>query len=115
MTAALFLATPGDARADTNADIAEKMVRILERVATAVEANKNDCNAMGDSLNAIIDENSAFIADAKARSEAMSHAEREAIQARFRARIQAATMRMMPGLQACARNQKVMSAIQKVR
>lgn len=115
MAAALFLAVPGDARADTNADIAEKMVRILERVATVVEANRNDCNAMGDKLNAIIDENGAFIADAKARSESMTAEERQQIQARFRTRIQAATAKMIPGLRACGSNPKVTSAIQRVR
>ena len=115
MTAALFLMSPGDASADTNADVAEKMVRILERAATVIEANKSDCNAMGDKLTAIVDENSAFIADAKARNESMSRAERDAIQARFRARIQAATARMMPGLRACMSNPKVSGALQRVR
>jgi len=115
MAAALFFVVPGDVRADTNADIAEKMVRILERVATVVEANRSDCNAMGDKLNAIIDENGAFIADAKARSESMTAEERQQIQARFRARIQAATAKMVPGLRACGTNAKVTSAIQRVR
>jgi len=116
MTAALLLCAPGgDARADTNADIAEKMVRILERVATIVDMNKSDCNAMGDKLNAAIDENSAFIADAKARSESMTQAERDALQARFGARLQAATMRMMPGIRACATNSKVTAAIKRVK
>lgn len=115
MLTVLFLVTPGDARADTNADVAEKMVRIFERMATVVEANRSDCNAMGDKLNTIIDENGAFIADAKARSAAMSQAERDALQARFGARIQAATMRMMPGMRACATNRKVTSALQRVQ
>jgi len=115
MTAALLLCAPGDARADTNADIAEKMVRILERVATIVDMNKSDCNVMGDKLNAVIDENSAFINDAKARSEAMTPAERDAIQARFSARVQAATAKMMPGMRACGTNPKVTSAIKRIR
>ena len=111
---AVFLVAPGDARADANGD-AEKMVRIFERVATIVEANRNDCNAMGDKLNAVIDENAAFLAEAKARSAAMSQAERDALQARYAARIQAATARMMPVMRSCATNQKVMSALRRVQ
>jgi hypothetical protein len=113
--AGLFLFVSGEARADANSDIAEKMVRLLERIATLVDTNKSDCNAMGDKLNAVIDENSAFIADAKARSGAMSQAERDAIQARYGARLQAATMKMMPGIRACATNPKVNAAIKRVQ
>ena len=113
MTVALFLVAPGDARADGNAD-AEKMVRILERIATVIEANRSDCNAMGDKINAIIDENQAFIAESKARAAAMSQAERDAVQARYAARIQAATARMLPGMRACATNPKVVGALKRV-
>lgn len=95
--------------------MAEKMLRIFERIATIVDANKNDCNAMGDKLNGVIDENAAFLATAKARSEAMSEAERQQFQQRYGARYQALTQRMMPGMMKCATNDKVRSALQRIR
>lgn len=110
--AAFFVA--GDVRAQSYADTVEKAVQILERIANAVDANQNDCNAMGDKLTVIVDQNAAFLAQAKARSEQLTPRARNAIEARFRDRILAAISKMRPGMMKCGSNPKVSAALARV-
>jgi len=114
IAAALLFAFPGDARADTNADMVEKAVQILERVASIVQMNQDDCNVMGDKLTKVVDENAAFLASAKSRADAMPPAERSAIESRYRTRVLAAIAKMRPGMQKCGSNPKVQSALARV-
>jgi hypothetical protein len=111
----VVVVVPGDARADTDAEMMEKVVQVLERVATIVDMNKSDCNAMGDKLTAVIDEKGVLLAAAKARADALSPAEKQALEARFGARVRAAAMKLQPGLRACGSNPKVLAAVQRVR
>lgn len=114
VAAAVLFAFPGDARADSNSEMVEKAVQILERIASVVDANQNDCNIMGDKLGKIVDENAAFLAQAKARADALPPGERNAIESRFRGRIMAAIGKMRPGMMKCGSNPKVQSALARV-
>ncbi len=114
VAAAVVFAMAGDARADSNAEMVEKAVKLFERVASVVDANQNDCSIMGDKLGKIVDENATFLAQAKARADAMPKHERSALEARFRPRILAAVDKMRPGMAKCGANPKVQSALSRV-
>jgi predicted small metal-binding protein len=114
LAAAVFFAFPGDARADSNAEMMEKAVQILERVASIVQMNQDDCNTMGDKLSKVVDENAAFLAQAKSRADAMPSAERTALENRYRGRILAAIGKMKPGMDKCGANPKVQGALSRI-
>lgn len=108
-------ATTAPARADATGDFAEKAMQLIERAATVIDMNKSDCDVMGDKLNKILDENAAFVADAKARVDKMSEAEKNALQARYRQRLMAVKNKMQDGMAKCAQNAKVASALRRVQ
>ncbi len=103
------------ARADTDAQMAAKVIQLVEFAAGVVDANKNDCNAMGDKLSKIASDNSAFIDQVKARAEKATPAELRSLVAPYEARFQAAMAKAKPGLARCQSNTKVASVIQRVQ
>lgn len=115
LAAALLVCVVGPARADTNAQIVERVVRVIEQAATIVQATKNDCNLMGDKLQKLGDENAALFREAKERDKTMTDAERDAIHQRFAARVQAAVQRMNDGLLQCLSNPKVREAARRMQ
>jgi hypothetical protein len=104
----------GPAAADTNADIFEKAVRVMERAAEIVDANRTNCDHMGDKLSEHFDRNAQFMKDAKAMSERLSANEKHALELRFRPRIVSAVSRIQTGFDQCSGNAKVMAAIHKI-
>ena len=112
---ALIAFPAGHARADSNADFAAKLMAVMEQMATIVDANKNDCNAMGDKLDRFMTDNAAFFKDAKARAEKMSDQEKQQIEERYRARLQVVVAKLQGGITKCATNPKVVAAIQKAQ
>jgi hypothetical protein len=105
--------TSGHARAD--GDIFEKVVQVVEQAAVVVDANKSNCDAMGDKLNALIDPNAQLIAAAKALSDRFTPDQKRAFDARFRPRVLAAMVKIRPGFAQCSSNAKVMAAVQKIQ
>ncbi len=103
------------ARADTDAQMAAKVIQLVEFAAGVVDANKNDCNAMGDKLSRMANDNAAFIDQVKARAEKASPAELRALVAPYQARFQAAVAKAKPGLERCQSNPKVASVLQRVQ
>jgi hypothetical protein len=112
--AAAFFAFSSDVRADSDVQMMEKAVQILERVATVVQMNQSDCDMMGDKLTKVVDENAAFLASAKSRADAMPSGERTALESRYRPRILAAIEKMRPGMAKCGTNPKVKGALSRV-
>ena len=115
LTTALLFCGLGPARADTNAQVVERVVRVVEQAATIVTATKNDCDLMGDKLGRLADDNAALLQDAKARDAKMTEAERDAIRQRYAARLMAATSKIMDGLRACMGNPKVGAAVRRLQ
>jgi hypothetical protein len=107
--------TPGYARADAKGDMFEKVVQLMEQAAVIVDANKSNCDAMGDKLNALIDPNAQLLANAKAQNERLTPDEKRVLDARFRPRIIAAMVKLRPGFAQCSNNAKVMAAVQKIQ
>jgi uncharacterized protein YicC (UPF0701 family) len=112
--ATLPLAVASDARADTNGDLAAKVVALIEAGATVVDANRNDCNAMGDKLSQMLSDNADFIDQVKARAEKATPDELRAVSARYQARVEAAMTKAKPGLDRCRTNAKVAAVLRRV-
>jgi hypothetical protein len=109
-----LLVSPG-VRADAATDAVAKLVGILEHVAVIVDLTKNDCDAMGNRLDAYYQQNAQSIQDAKAAADRLSDDQKQAIQARYRARVLAALAKIQPGVARCSSNPKVASLIQQFR
>jgi len=114
--AAALVAAPWHvARAsDSNDAFAAKLVAVMEQMASLVDANKNDCNAMGDKLDRFITDHDALFKEAKAREAQMSEQEKQQFEARYHARLQGVVQKLQRGLSKCITNPKVSSALQKV-
>jgi hypothetical protein len=114
LVVAAALGTFGHAQAQSNTDVFEKLVRIMEQAAVIIDANKSNCDAMGDGLNGLIDRNAQVLSTAKALGERLTPDEKTALEARFRARINAAMGKIRPGFALCINNAKVKGALQKL-
>jgi hypothetical protein len=112
---AFALAAPGAAASDSTTRLVEKVVRLLEHAAVVVQMNVSDCNAMGDKLEKLADDNADLLREMKDRNEKMSDHERAQLQARYGARVQAALVKISPGLRKCGSNPKVRDAVRKVK
>jgi hypothetical protein len=107
--------TPRHARADATGDVFEKVVQLVEQAAVIVDANKSNCDAMGDKLNALIDPNIQLLTTAKTLSERFTPDQKRAFDARFRSRVLAAMVKIRPGFAQCSSNPKVIAAVQKIQ
>jgi len=108
------IGTAVHARADTDTQMAAKVIQLVEFAAGVIDANENDCNAMGEKLSRMANDNSAFIDHVKARAEKATPAELRALTAPYQARFQAAMAKAKPGLDRCQSNPKVASVLRKV-
>lgn len=114
LAVAAVLAIPGHSRADTNDQLAAKVVALVEVGASVVEANRNDCNAMGDTLSRMVADNASFIDDVRARSEKVTPSEMRTLTARYQSRLEAAMTKAKPGLDCCRSNAKVAAVLRKL-
>ena len=103
------------ASADTDAQLAEKLVQLVERGASIVQESQNDCNAMGDRLGKLADDNADLIRRAHERGDKMSASERADMETRYRPRLEAAAAKAAGGLRKCMSNPKVQDAIRKAK
>jgi plasmid maintenance system antidote protein VapI len=104
-----------DARADQASDVAEKLVVALEQVATIVDGTKNNCDAMGDRLDAYYQLNAQFLRDAKAFMQQLTPEQQRVLKVKFQARSNAAMAKIQPGMMNCMNNAKVMAVIQQIK
>ena len=100
--------------ADTSADQAERAVALTEQIATIVDANKDNCDAMGDKLGAFLDKNGKELEKLKAAGKTVTAAQKKAFEEKYADRMKAAGAKIMPGLQKCSSNAKVSSVMKKM-
>jgi hypothetical protein len=111
---ALALALPGRSFADATSDQAEKAVVLMEQVANVIDANKANCDVMGDKLAAWGDANAAQLKQMKESGKTLTAEQKKAFSAKYDARMKAVGEKMMPGLQKCSANTKVTSTMKKL-
>jgi hypothetical protein len=110
---ALALVPARRAAADASADQAEQAVVIMEQIANIIDANKADCDAMGDKLGAYMDKNGEQLKKLKAAGKAVSDEQKKAFSEKYGDRMKAVFARMRPGMQKCSSNAKVSSVMKK--
>ena len=102
----------GHARADS---VGDRAVALVEKMATIVDDNKSNCDAMGDKLSAFFTANAATFKEMKDMEKSMSKEQKDAWAAKYKDRLAAAIQKMTGGLQACMTNPKVMDALKKMQ
>ncbi|MGZ3420291.1 MAG: hypothetical protein ACXVEF_36360 [Polyangiales bacterium] len=102
----------GDEASD--AKMAEEQMVLLEKLADLVSADKHDCSKMAADMNAYLDKNKERLKALKAWSKALPPAQKKAIETKYQARAIAAANKMHPGLNACAKNEGVKSALERL-
>ncbi len=101
------LALPARSYADTNAD---KAIVMMEQVASLIDANKGNCDAMGDKLSAWSDANSAHLRQLMEATKTLPADQKKA----FEAKSKPLATKMMAGLQTCSSNAKVTAVVKKL-
>lgn len=110
----LALALPGRGFADTGAEQAEKAVVLMEQLANVVDANKANCDVMGDKLAAWADANGAQLKQLKEADKALTAEQKKAFSAKYEERMKAVVTKMMPGVQKCQANPKVTATMKRL-
>jgi hypothetical protein len=105
----LAVAAVTPARADSSTEVAA--VRLVEELAQVMEANKADCDKMGDALAKFMDSHTAEIRRLREEEKKMTEEQKKAIANKYAARLQAAAAKILAGAQACGSNPKVKDAL----
>ena len=111
----LAVAPIGQAHADPNVDLAEKIVQMVEQLATVISRNASSCDAMGNALEQYVQANADFIQQAKAAWNQLSDSQKKALWTRFQGRVNAAMAKINPGVMRCSDNPKVSAAINQAK
>ena len=106
----LTLAASGTAVADNAApgDVA-KFVAFFDKVVDAAVTNKDSCPKMATAVNAVIDDNTALLAMAKD-----SRSKGKTLPQDAKDHITASAKRLIPAMQACSKDDGVMSAFKRL-
>jgi hypothetical protein len=93
----------------------EKYAEYLEEMADVVASNKNDCDAMGDALDAFLREKGEDMVKAgnEIKGDGKKLFSSDADKEKLLRRLDAATERFFDGIEACDRNKKVIKAMSK--
>jgi hypothetical protein len=113
LVVALALVPARHAYADASADQAEKAVVMMEQIATIIDANKANCDAMGDKLGAYMDKNGEQLKKLKAAGKTLSDEQKKAFSEKYNDRMKAVFTKMQPGMQKCSGNAKVSSVMKQ--
>lgn len=109
---ALVLIPAARVDADTDAEKGEQAVVLMEQFAIIVDANKDNCDAMGTKLTEFVDSHSAQIKKLRSAKPATEE-ERRAFSEKYHDRMAAVAAKMMPGLKKCQSNAKVTAALKQ--
>lgn len=93
----------------------ERAISMMEDMGTLIDAEKNNCDRMGDRLSAFLDAHKHTIRDVKAFSERQTPAQKKASEDKYKVRAQAAGEKMMRGVMACMSNERVKAAMSKMK
>jgi hypothetical protein len=112
LVVALALIPARRVHADANSD-GERALAMMEQIATIIDTNKDNCDAMGDKLGTYMDKNGPEIEKLKAAGKTLTAAQKKAFMDKHADRFKALADKMMPGLQKCSANAKVTAAMKK--
>lgn len=101
--------------ADSPEVLMEKVAKVMETMATIVDDNKADCDAMGDKLGKFFDDSAAVLKEGKAASAKATPEQKKAWDAKYKPRIDAAGKKMQDGLMKCHTNARVKAAMEKLK
>jgi len=107
------IASPRAMAAESN--IAEQAVALFEKLANIIDADKADCDKMGNDVSRFADENAALLAAIRAHREKLTPEQKKELEKKYGDRMRAAVQKMMPGIMACSKNDKVKVAFDKFR
>jgi hypothetical protein len=114
LVVALALIPARRVHADVNADYGERAVVMMEQIATIIDTNKDNCDAMGDKLGTYMDKNGVELKKLKDAGKTLTDAQKKTFMDKYAARMKAISDKMVPGLQKCSTNAKVTAAMKKV-
>lgn len=89
----------------------EKAVAVFESLGAAAEANKDDCDKMGDAFKGIIDSSADLIKKLKDKEGKQTDEEKKAFKEKYEPRMKAAMEKMIKPAMKCATNEKVKAAM----
>jgi hypothetical protein len=98
----LFL-LPTRARAETPDELGEKLVKAMEDVATIIDKDKDNCEAMAGELSAFADQNAALLAKGKEMERTSTPEQKKAAREKYQKRAQALGEKMGPAWWPAAR------------
>ena len=78
-----------------------------------VDANKDNCDVMGDKLTAYMDKNGEQLKQLKAAGKNLTDAQKKAFTEKYQERMKVVGSKMMPGMQKCSGNAKVVAVMKK--
>ena len=104
---------PTYVHADAASD-GEHAVVLMEQVATIIDTNKDNCDAMGDKLTAFFDKNAAELKRLKESGKSVSAEQKKQFSEKYKDRMKAVSDKMMTGLKNCSNNTKVSDAMKKM-
>jgi hypothetical protein len=107
-------AARAEAPATPDAGFGEKVIALLEKMADLIDANKADCPKMGDALNKFMADNGPTLKEMQEKGKGMTKEQKEAWATKYKARLEAASNKMMTGIQACQKDAKVLDALKKM-
>ena len=110
-----LLALPGRVRAEESVEkVGEELVAAMEEMATIVDKDKANCDTMAGDLSGFADKNAPLFQKAKGMKDKSTPDQQKAWKEKYQQRMSAVMQKMMPGLQACGKNDKVKAALGKL-
>jgi hypothetical protein len=98
----LTAATPRLARASNDAEMAERAVTFIEAMASVIDKD----NIKG---------HAAEITELKAWGQTLTHEQKRSLMQKYKARLEAAAMKIVPAMTTCRDNRKVKAAHEELR
>lgn len=111
----IVIVSPRLAVADATVEqTAERMVVLIEKMASITDTYKNDCDAMGGALDKFADATAEERAALKAARAKLTREQKDAIAKKYEARLAAGAAKIAAGMRACGSNPKVKAAMVKI-
>jgi hypothetical protein len=110
-----LLAVPQLARAETPEEVGEQIMTAMEKMATIVDNDKASCDTMAKDISDFADQNAPLFAKGKELEAKATPEQKKAWKEKYAKRAQALGEKMRPGMMACAKNEKVKTALGKMK
>ncbi len=93
----------------------EQAVKLMEEMGNIMDANKEDCDKMGDELKKFVDKNGETLKNLQNALKGGDEAKEKAMKEKYADRIGSAMGKVMEGSMKCATNEKVGAAMASMR